>query len=528
MFRPTKVPKIREILWISCQLSLVAAGLSCMRPQQRAPLGPRHFDPLEGVDDELEPLSLDTDLDSEVVVLPPHTEDDPDHGPVETERGGVEPKAQATDTEPTAGADSKPARPISKSRKVPAAAEKRRGETRAPTSAIRDAVRDLLSSDRGRAQRARRRLLRAGIDIAPELRYWVQRVQYDTDRVSQMLDEILRRAGRPTEGRRSDSIEAFFSHKISTARFLAQTGNYRQARSLSEALLTLRPESAMSWELRRLVRECRDRVLAEELEPRVDLGEFVYEVGDEPTATFRLINRSPEQARIEIPDGVLGQLRIVVTLRGIDGSRSSFESPSIIRVSDLTSLTLRPGESWEQEVRLPDLSRRIPIGGVVARVRITGNFRPFRWQFDGDRESNVAITVAPTEYWIVPPAQKRKIKSPLQALVAALVFDKTEAFLVGGQLSVWASRRDPVLNEKLIDLLIGHLDEFEGVRLRLARGFLVEATGKQYKENEDWKRWWALSQGSRAKTQTNRQGADRSGGGASNSPPSSGTPPSKG
>jgi len=132
----------------------------------------------------------------------------------------------------------------------------------------------------------------------------------------------------------------------------------------------------------------------------------------------------------------------------------------------------------------------MPLEGVVVRVQIGGEFRPSRWGFEGKEDTNVPVTVSAGEFWVVPPGHKAGLDSPLKQLVAALVFGRGEAFLVGGQLSVWAGEKDAVLNGALVEVLMDSLEDLDATRLGLALSFLRQATGRAFKEPEEWKEWW--------------------------------------
>jgi hypothetical protein len=132
---------------------------------------------------------------------------------------------------------------------------------------------------------------------------------------------------------------------------------------------------------------------------------------------------------------------------------------------------------------------------VVVRVQIAAVFRPRRWELENEKDSNIPIHAAPAEFWIVPPGYKRTVESPEKRLVRAFIFGEHELFLVAGWLSVWAGERDPHVNEKLVDTLIGNLESLDAQRQRLAQRFLEVATGKNYDKREQWDRWWQTLRG---------------------------------
>ena len=370
--------------------------------------------------------------------------------------------------------------------------------TEKTSESVLKAIRDVLSQNRNRERRGRLSVLRGGLKIVPQLRYWIRRVRFQAGRVESLVREILQRHGSDLDGNsgfsRDVSVSEFFHRKLLEARRLAQQGNYRQAKRIAESLLELDKESPIAWELRRVVRESRERVVAEELEPRIDGGSLYYEVGEDLDIMFHLINRSRVPVSILLEKGVLGKLEIELMQRFLDGSASKNVEGVILRSRPrMRELVLEPGDVWMQKVSLKalKLKRLLHISGAVARVRIVGKFRPTRWLFEGKKDENIPISIAPTEFWIVPPGQKKGLESPHKKLVAALFFGQTESFLVGGQLSVWAGKTDPILNEKLVEVLVDHLDELDEVRGKLAQIFLREATGKGYKEVEKWQKWWA-------------------------------------
>ena len=370
-----------------------------------------------------------------------------------------------------------------------------------PSRSVLRAIRDALSGDVARERRGERALRGAGLAVASQLRYWIHRVRFEADRIESLLRDIARRhgdaGGRAPGWSRDIPVGDFFHRKLLEARRLAQRGDYRRARQIAEALLALDSESPVAWELRRVARQSRQRMALEELEPRLDVASLYHEVGEDPEVTFSLINRSRGPALITLEKGVLGKLRVTVTQRSVDGSATKRVESMILRARPRKDqLVLESGETWMQDVSLKPLAlgKSLGIAGAVARVEITGKFRPTRWVLDGKTDENIALDVAPVELWIVPPGHRSGLESPDKRLVTALFFGQLESFLVAGQLGVWAGKSDAVLNEKVVEVLVENLDELDAVRSKLALGFLREATGKGYRQKEEWKKWWRTFQ----------------------------------
>jgi hypothetical protein len=376
---------------------------------------------------------------------------------------------------------------------APAGAPAKGGpEDRKPTQEVLQAIRLLLSGDPAEERRGEQRLRQGGMRIVPQLRYWLRRVRFEADRVERLLGDI--RGQTPQADRepvRDLSAGEFLQRKVQLVEELTRSGNYARARELAEAILLLDENSPFAWELRRAVRHARERLLARELEPRLDVTETIYELGENPQVVFRLINRSQRRVRIEVERGILGEVQVLFASELMDGtSRSDAAQLSLRGRQTEKEIVLEPGEIWKQEVPY-QLPASLPIAGMVARVKMQATFRPRRWEMEGKKEDNVPLTVAPAEFWVVPPGQKRQSESPLKRLVEALYFGKDEAFFIGGQLSIWAGESDPILNEELVETLVGSLGDLDPPRLRLAMKFLAQATGKGYVEAAEWRDWWA-------------------------------------
>ncbi|MBN1443918.1 MAG: hypothetical protein JXA90_14505 [Planctomycetes bacterium] len=364
----------------------------------------------------------------------------------------------------------------------------------APSPTVRQALQDLLSSDASRSRRGENILMMAGRAVVPQLRYWVQRMRFEADRVESLLRSIIEESGgRPPEQPlflRDTKVGDFFHRKFLEARSLVQGGRYREARQIVEALLCLDKDSPIAWELRRMARQCRERMAAERLEPRIDADRIFYEVGEEPEVVFRLINRTAVPARIDLERGVLGELQVLRTVRTLDGSSSTHLEKIILATQRADKgIEIASGETWTEGVSV-QVDKDLPLMGAVARVQIEGKFRPVRWELEGQKEDNISIHIVPAEFWVLPPAKRKGDAEPLKRLVAALVFDQAEDFLIGGQLSVWAGEKDPILNEKLVEILMDHVEDLDATRQRLALIFLRDATGRSFKEVSEWKSWW--------------------------------------
>ncbi|HLU49347.1 MAG TPA: hypothetical protein VK116_14725, partial [Planctomycetota bacterium] len=304
-------------------------------------------------------------------------------------------------------------------------------KTEPPAAWVREAITDYLgSSDSARRRRGELRLLHAGQAVVPQLRYWLERVRLESDRVEALLQRILAERGEG-EGElslhRGMALGDFYRRKLIEAKELLTTGQFREAHAIAEALLVLDPETPIAWELRRVQRDTRERIAREALEPRLDASENIYEIGETPKVTFRLINRTRNRARIELRDGRLGRLELSIETRTVSGAGRREE-----RILGLTTdsrhreILLGPGEIWVQEVEVPKPDDLISIAGMVGRVKVSGEFRPFRWSFvDADKsaEENLTMSVPACELWFVPPALKRTLDDPLSSVVAVLFFD---------------------------------------------------------------------------------------------------------
>jgi hypothetical protein len=376
--------------------------------------------------------------------------------------------------------------------KVPVAEE--------PTREVLEGIRDLLSSRPEKERKGERFLKRLGLPIVPQLRYWVRRNRFAAERVELLIQDIVHQElGKAIQGGGEDgerplsrdlSAADFFHRRLVDAQKLLRQGDYERARRFAEAILVLDRESPLAYELRRVVREARERMVVRELEPRIDVGSLVYQVGEKPQVSFRVINRSRRPAHIELERGVLGTMTVAIIRQYLDGGhKRDGMQVGLVVPENLRRIDLESGQAWEYEIpfRMPD---DIPLGGAVVRVQFDAVFRPRRWELEGEKDSNIPIRAARGEFWVVPPGHKRTVESPSRRLVTALFLGQQELFLVAGWLSVWAGEKDAHVNEKLVSTLVENIDTLGEVHLKLAQKFLAAATGERFERPEEWKRWW--------------------------------------
>jgi hypothetical protein len=362
-------------------------------------------------------------------------------------------------------------------------------KTKSPSPEVLQAIRLLLSDDAREEARGEHALKRMGKAIVPELRYWVRKAHNEADRVEIVLSDIEGQESS-TLGAEKISASEFFHRKVIECRDLARDGRSREALQLAEAIVLLDKDGPYAWELRRLARRSRERLVAKEvLEPLLDVEKTVYEAGERPEILFRLINHEPRPARIRLDKGILGSMDAAVTAQFIDGNSRRQEMKVRIRVPEnVEQILIGPGRVWEQPVEL-DLGE-IP-GDAVARIQVEGRFRPTRWTVEAEGQ-NITLSMPRTEYWVVPRGQADGCDRPVEKLTQALFFAKLEPFFVGGQLAVWAGEEDRYLNEKLVHTLVSSLDDLDPPRLALAGLFLNQATGQRLPaDGGRWKEWWA-------------------------------------
>lgn len=373
-------------------------------------------------------------------------------------------------------------------------------ESEEPSAEVVQAIRDVLSSHPARERRGESLLKRMGLPVVPQLRYWVRRARFGAERVELLIQDIVEKelgsldasaAKREPLLSRDLSAADFFQRKLLEARERQKVGDYETARRIAEAVLLLDKDSPLAYELRRVARQSRERMVVRELEPRIEIRSLVYEVGEKPEVAFRLINRSRRPALVELERGVLGTMNVLVTRQFVDGNWKQDRQVANLLVSEnVRTIALEPGESWAHPIPF-HLGSDLPLAGVVVRVQFAATFRPKRWELKGEKDSNIPVKAAPAELWIVPPGHKKTIESPEKRLVTALFFGRHELLLVAGWISVWAGEDDPYVNEKLVALLIKNLDALDSHGQRLAQRFLAAATGKGYEQPKQWKKWWA-------------------------------------
>jgi hypothetical protein len=365
------------------------------------------------------------------------------------------------------------------------------GQPKELTPEVLRAIRLLLSDDPKDEERGERELKHIGKPAIPQLRHWVGKVRGEAGRVEAVLTALEGKEPEPYSAERMPAGE-FFDKKLLECRSLLRRGEYRQVAELSEAILLLHRSYPGSWELRKLARKARERLASREmLEPMIEVEKLVYEAGEDPLITFRVVNRDSRIARIRLDKGVLGEMDMVVTQHLLSGVVKRDENKLRIQVpQEVEQIIIGPAQSWDQPLDFPQ-GKDISPSGAVARVQIAGRFRPRRWTVERAGE-NIAISMGESEFWIVPKGEAPLCERPLEKLTAAIFFGKLEPFFVGGQLCVWAGEEDPYFNEKFVTTLIENLEDLDAPRRTLAHGFLVQATGQELSsEPKEWLQWWA-------------------------------------
>ena len=375
-----------------------------------------------------------------------------------------------------------------------------RSESREISAEVLQAIRLLLSDDPKEESKGQLALKRLGSSVIPQLRYWVRKVRNEADRVGIVLSELEGVAPRSLPAERL-SVNEFFHQKLLECRSFTQKGDYRRALEIADAILLLDSDNPYAWELRRLSRRAKERLVAREvLEPTIDVEQLVYEVGQKPQIMFRILNHDSRVARIRLEKGVLGELDVSITHQSIDGTMRHEERKLRIEVADdVERIIIGPAQSFDHPLEFQGAEG--VSGTAVTRVQVKGRFRPTRWTVER-KEENISISMNTTEFWIVPAGEKALADRPLVKLTAALVFGKMEPLFVGGQLSVWAAEDDPYLNEKLVDTLVESLEDLDESRRDLAVRFLVQTTGNQFSSDPKlWKEWWTKTKRAPATSQ---------------------------
>ncbi|MBI4600990.1 MAG: hypothetical protein HY721_03430 [Planctomycetes bacterium] len=367
-------------------------------------------------------------------------------------------------------------------------------EMAAPAPEVLQAIRLLVSSDPKEEERGRRLLEMKGIAAAPQLRYWVRKVHAEAERVKAVLAGLEGREKAPSL--ESMSAQELLHRKLLECRALVKEGEYSQAVDLAEAVLLLDKHGPHAWELRRLSRRARERLVTREaLEPRLEAEKLVYEAGEQPTVAFRLANRHSREARIRLDKGVLGECDVTVTRKQLGGEMRLERTKLRIQAPpEVRQIVIGPGKTWEREV-LVDLGEALPLAGAVARVQVEGMFRPSQWAVE-DIGANLGLSIDETEIWVVPPGETALCEQPLEKLAVALLAGKREALFVAGQISVWAGEDDAYLNERVVEMIVSSIEDLDPQRLQVAGRLLEEATGQGFGVDAGrWKAWWAKLRG---------------------------------
>jgi hypothetical protein len=370
-------------------------------------------------------------------------------------------------------------------------------KTGEPAPEVLQAIRLLLSENPREEARGEHTLRRMGPSIVPQLRYFVRKVRNEADRVEIVLSDLEGKG--PADPGGTGSTNSFFHAKLLECRELSRKGEVRRALAVAEAVAVLDTDGPYTWEIRRLARRAKERLVAREvLEPEIETRKLVYEAGDRPEVFFRITNHESRLARILLEKGVLGTASMRITRLSMDGPSNREERMLRIKLPDtVEAIVIEPGQTWEHPIEI-DTVDAVPRVGIVARIEIEGRFRPTRWTVES-KEGNLSIRMPRTELWVVPPGEGELAEKPIEMLTAALFFGKLEPFFTGGQLAVWAGEEDPYLNEKLIETLIGNLAELDRGRKEIAGRLLNQATGQTLAPEPDpWKEWWTKMTGGRA------------------------------
>ena len=223
---------------------------------------------------------------------------------------------------------------------------------------------------------------------------------------------------------------------------------------------------------------------------RVDTGALVYEVGEKPEISFRVLNKSGSTARFDIQKGIVGELFIGFDRCHLDGSHFTTGERVPLRIkSGQQKVVLKPEEGWECEIdyKLPE---NLPLRSVACRAGFRVTFRPSRWEIEGDSDSNIPLTSEETEFWVLPPGKKRKFEDPLKRLKLGLLLKQNEDVFIAGWFCVWAGKKDPEINNRFKGLVIENLAEMDPGLKPLFYELLRQSSGVSYKTDEEWGKWW--------------------------------------
>jgi hypothetical protein len=366
----------------------------------------------------------------------------------------------------------------------------------APSPEFTRALRLFLDADPQRRAEGEKQIQALGKRAAPQLKAWLARSQGDLERARALL---VRLGGEPVEA--SEALVAarpFLAGAVASAWSKFHSGEYREAQKTAEAVIRLDPETPDLWQMRRLIRRCEERLISTEvIEPTVEFRELVYGLDESPRVLFRVVNRSRLPIRLWAERGILGSLQLVFERRYMDGSERTDQRTQLIRTNGgEEDISLPAGASYEREFTIW-IEEPKPAQGMALRLKASGKFQPSRWQVDS-KLATPAISLPAAECWLVAPGQKNLAGAPLKKLETALFFHDLQAFFTGGQLSVWAAEDDPLLNEKLLRVLVESLAELDEVGTGVADSLLVRASGRKHDVRattptdvrQDWQHWW--------------------------------------
>lgn len=356
---------------------------------------------------------------------------------------------------------------------------------------VLQALRLLLSEDPREEDRGERAIRRMGAGIVPDLRAWIHRARLQIDRVAALVAALEGQDVRAPSTERMTAGE-FLGQKVVECRGLMRNGDHQGGLALAEAILLLDRQNPYSWELRRLSRRAKERLVVKQvLEPSVEASKLVHEIGEKTAMVFRITNHDSRVARIRLDRGALGELSVTVTWQFLDGSVRREQNRVVVQVAeDVEQILVGPGLTWEYPLAIAGLEE-LPPNGVVARIQVAGRFRPRRWTVEGGDTGNIGLPMSGAELWIVPKGETDLCDRPIEKLTAGLLFKRIETIFVGGQLAVWAAEEDAYYNEALVKTLIEGLEDLDPSGQKLVDRFLAQATGRNHGgDPAAWKEWW--------------------------------------
>ena len=324
------------------------------------------------------------------------------------------------------------------------------------------AIQQFLKDDPQKQKRGENAIRRLGDQAVRELRVWIVRAQKSLERVSMLLENL---EGLPQSDASDQEIRRFFLRKLESGWEALRNGDYQTARGIAEGLIALDPDSALLFNYRRLLLATDRRMLTKEvLEPSVEFRERVVEFGESPRVVFRLKNNSKDSMVITAQKGVLGTLEIETVRSLFQGNvLREVESAPIYTFDRLERVSLAAGESYEMDVPI-ELDVPETETGMVVRLQVVGRFRPSQWGV-GERNVSISLELPEAECWAVPKGERDLALSPLKKLEVSVFFRRIQKFFAAGQLAVWAGEDDPVLNDRLIRLLVSSLEKLERFRI---------------------------------------------------------------